>query len=150
MGDLKLIDRYEPLESILTIYKRWGQSSTLIKHIFTFISKNLRVKKQDRKYLFNCMFNQQQQRERKIKNFIRAEASELGLEEQQDLIEQLIVQIKKQINNLDDENLRIKHSGNLNERLYKQLNLLRAFRQNAGDFINLFELWIQYNQPEIR
>lgn len=141
MSNLKLIDRYEPLESILSIYKRWGQSSTLIKHIFTYISKNLRVKKGDRKFLFNCMFNQQQQREKKIRNFIAAEALELSLEEQQNLVEQLIIQTKAQINRLQEDDCRIEQSDNLNDRLYKQLNVIKAFGRNTNDFLDLFKLW---------
>lgn len=141
MSELKLIDRYEPLESILSIYKRWGQSSILIRHIFTYISRNLRVKKQDRKYLFTCMFNQQQQKEKKIRNFILSEALDLSLDEQQNLIEQLIIQTKRQINQTQEEEIRIKLSNDLNNRLYNQLNIIKAFRDNSDDFINLFELW---------
>jgi hypothetical protein len=145
MSNIKFIDRYEPLESILTIYKRWGQSSTLIKHIFTYISNNLRVKKEDRRYLFNCMFNQQQQREKKVKNFIASVASDLSLEDQQNLIEQLVIQTKQQINKLQDGDLRIELSNNLNNRLYRHLNIIKAFRQNSNDFIDLFELWHNYS-----
>ena len=141
MSDEKLIDRYEPLESILSLYKRWGQSSTLIKHIFTFISKNLRVKRSDRKYLFSCMFKHQQQREKKIRNFILTEASELSIEEQQNLIEQLVIQIKRQIYELKDESYGIEQTDRLNTRLYKQLNILRVFKENTRDFVCLFELW---------
>jgi len=86
------------------------------------------------------MFSQQQQREKKIRNFIVAEALELSLEEQENLIEQLIIQTKRQINKEDEES-RLEHSGNLNNRLYRQVNVIRAFRHNTKDFVELFELW---------
>ena len=141
MSESKLIDRYEPLESILSLYKRWGQSSTLIKHICRFIGQNLRIKKEDRRYLFDCMFKQQQQRDRKIKNFLVIEAHDISLEEQLNLIELLIIQTKAQINKIQDQDQRLELFAILNDRIYKQMNIISAFRQNARDFINLFELW---------
>jgi hypothetical protein len=141
MSDQKLIDRYEPLESILTAYRRWGDSSKLIRHIYTYIRGNLRVKKQDRKYLFDCMFEQQQHREKKIRSFIALQASELSIEEQQNLVDQLITQIKTRINLSQDEDWRFRKSSDLNIRLYKQTNIIKAFKENTKDFVELFELW---------
>ena len=123
MSQEKLIDRYEPLDSILGLYKRFGQSSTLIKHIFRFISKNIKVKKQDRRLLFECMFNQQQEKEKKIKIFIASVASDLDLVEQENLIEQLIIQTKTQINRIDDDHQALVHANYLNNRIYKQINI---------------------------
>jgi hypothetical protein len=141
MSDQKLIDRYEPLESILTVYRRWGDSSRLIRHIYTYIRRNIKVKKQDRKYLFDCMFEQQQQKEKKIRSFIALQASELSIEEQQNLVDQLITQIKTRINLSQDEDWRFRQSSDLNIRLYKQTNIIKAFKENTKDFVELFELW---------
>ena len=90
------------------------------------------------------MFSQQQQRDKKIKSFLAAEAAELSLEQQQNLIEQLIIQTKAQINNLQNEDSRLAEGARFNDKLYRHLNVIKAFRNNTKDFVDLFNLW-QYH-----
>lgn len=144
MNGGKLIDRYEPLNSILTFYKRFGQSSHLVRHIARFIDENIKVKKKDRRALFDCMFKQQQDKEKKIKNFIATIAEDLDIYYQEDLIEHLIISLKSRIDKIRDPHMSLVHQNHLNDRLYKQINVLQAFQNNHRDFETLFNLWFIY------
>lgn len=141
MNQERLVDRYEPLDSILQLYKRFGKSSNLVKHILRFIEENIRVKQQDRRHLLSCMFNHQQNRNKKVRNFIVSIASDLDVENQQILIEQLIIKTKTKINELDDRKSRITNANQLNSKIYQQVNILKAYRDFPEDFQPLFQLW---------